>query len=164
MAFGRMPLGGASGGGRSTGAGGQRPLSDINVTPLVDVMLVLLVIFIITAPLMASSIRLDLPKSDAGRPNDAPKFVSLVVDAEGKVYLDDRPVDADALASGLARAAAASPDTEVQLRADERVPYGRVVELMGVVNKAGLSRIGFVTEAKAQAQAPKEAQAPAGKP
>ena len=147
MAFGRTSLGSTTTGGRSTGAGGQRPLSDINVTPLVDVMLVLLVIFIITAPLMASSIKLDLPRTDAGQPNETPKFVSLVVDAAGKVFLNDRPVTTDELAAGLAKAAADSRDTEVQLRADQTVPYGKVVELMGIANKAGLSRIGFVTEA-----------------
>jgi biopolymer transport protein TolR len=148
MAFGRTSLGSAATGGRSTGAGGQRPLSDINVTPLVDVMLVLLVIFIITAPLMASSIKLDLPRTDAGQPNDTPKFVSLVVDADGKVYLNEKPVSLEELAAGLGKAAADSADTEVQLRADQTVPYGKVVELMGIANKAGLSRIGFVTEAE----------------
>jgi biopolymer transport protein TolR len=148
MAFGRTSLGSTAtgGGGRSMGAGGQRPLSDINVTPLVDVMLVLLVIFIITAPLMASSIRLDLPRTDAGKPTDTPKFVSLAVDASGKVFLNDRPVTTDELASGLAKAAADSRETEVQLRADQTVPYGKVVELMGIANKAGLNRIGFITE------------------
>jgi len=110
-------------------------------------MLVLLVIFIITAPLMASSIKLDLPRTDAGKPNETPKFVSLVVDASGQVFLNDQPVSNDGLAAGLARAAADSRDTEVQLRADRTVPYGKVVELMGIANKAGLSRIGFVTEA-----------------
>ncbi|SCK61630.1 biopolymer transport protein TolR [Variovorax sp. HW608] len=148
MAFGRTSLGSTPTGGRSIGAGGQRPLSDINVTPLVDVMLVLLVIFIITAPLMASSIKLDLPRTDAGKPNETPKFVSLVVDASGKVFLNEQPVSNDALAAGLARAAADSRDTEVQLRADQTVPYGKVVELMGIANKAGLSRIGFVTEGR----------------
>jgi biopolymer transport protein TolR len=102
MAFGRTSLGSsAAGGGRATGAGGQRPLSDINVTPLVDVMLVLLVIFIITAPLMASSIKLDLPQTDAGQPNDTPKFVSLSVDASGKVFLNDKPVTDEELAVQL---------------------------------------------------------------
>ncbi|MDM0074947.1 biopolymer transporter ExbD [Variovorax sp. J2P1-59] len=147
MAFGRTSLGSTATGGRSTGAGGQRPLSDINVTPLVDVMLVLLVIFIITAPLMASSIKLNLPRTDAGRSGDTPKFVSLVVDAAGKVYLNDKPVTQEELAAGLANAATASRDTEVQLRADQTVPYGKVVELMGIANKVGLTRIGFVTEA-----------------
>jgi biopolymer transport protein TolR len=149
MAFGRTSLGSTGTGGRAIGAGGQRPLSDINVTPLVDVMLVLLVIFIITAPLMASSIKLELPRTDAGQPTDAPKFVSLAVDATGKVFLNDQAVTADELAAGLQKAAAASRDTEVQLRADQTVPYGKVVELMGIANKAGLSRIGFVTQAPA---------------
>ena len=148
MAFGRISLGSsAASGGRALGGGGQHPLSDINVTPLVDVMLVLLVIFIITAPLMASSIRLDLPKTDAGQPVEAPKFVSIVLDAKGAIFLNDAPVDQQSLAEGLARAAADSRDTEVQLRADASVPYGQVVQVMGIANKAGLSRIGFVTEA-----------------
>jgi len=111
------------------------------------VMLVLLVIFIITAPLMASSIKLDLPQTDAGQPNDTPKFVSLSVDASGKVFLNDQPVTDEELATRLEKAAADSKDTEVQLRADQTVPYGRVVALMGIANKAGLSRVGFVTEA-----------------
>ena len=125
-------------------------MSEINVTPLVDVMLVLLVIFIITAPLMASSIKLDLPRTDAGQPTDTPKFVSLAVDAAGKVFLNDQAVTPEELAARLAKAAADNRDTEVQLRADQTVPYGKVVELMGIANKAGLSRIGFVTQAPAK--------------
>jgi biopolymer transport protein TolR len=147
MAFGRTSLGSTATGGRAIGAGGQRPLSDINVTPLVDVMLVLLVIFIITAPLMASSIKLELPRSAAGQPGDTPKFVSLSLNAAGGIFLNDQPVTAEELAARLRKAAADSPETEIQLRADQAVPYGRVVELMGIANQAGLSRIGFVTEA-----------------
>ena len=136
--------------GRLERARAPSPMSDINMTPLIDVMLVLLVIFIITAPLLASSIRLDLPQTDAGRPNDEPRFVSLVVDAKGIVYLDDVPVDDAQLAARLTQAAVANRDTEVQLRADQTVPYGKVVQLMGIANKAGLSRIGFVTEPPAR--------------
>jgi biopolymer transport protein TolR len=147
MAFGRTSLGSTASGGRATGAGGQRPMSDINVTPLVDVMLVLLVIFIITAPLMASSIKLDLPRTEAGQPTDTPKFVSLAVNAEAKVFLNDKEVTMEELSAGLQKAAADSRDTEVQLRADQTIPYGKIVELMGIANKAGLTRIGFVTEA-----------------
>lgn len=147
MSFGRTSLGSGASGSRATGGGGQRPMSDINVTPLVDVMLVLLVIFIITAPLMASSIRLDLPRTDAGKTGDVPKSVSVAVDAQGQLFVNDQPVTEDELATRLAGAAAASRDTEVQLRADQTVPYGRIVALMGIANKAGLSRIGFVTEA-----------------
>lgn len=122
-------------------------MSDINVTPLVDVMLVLVVIFIVTAPLMASAIRLDLPRTDAGKSAEIPKFVSLAIDAGGKLFVDGQPLPEADLPARLAAVAAASRDTEIQLRADQTVPYGKVVELMGIANKAGLSRIGFVTEA-----------------
>ena len=133
-------------------------MSEINVTPMVDVMLVLLVIFILTAPLLASSIKLDLPKTDAAKPVDAPKFVTLVVDKTGQVFLNDKPVSADQLKTSLAQTAGQNPDTEVQLRADEAVPYGKVVEVMGVAQKAGLSRIGFVADTPA---APATTSAPA---
>lgn len=122
-------------------------MSEINVTPLVDVMLVLLVIFIITAPLLASTIKLDLPKTDAAKPADTPKFVTVVVDKTGQVFLNDKPVALEALRTSLLQNAAQNPDTEVQLRADETVPYGKVVEVMGVAQKAGLNRIGFVADA-----------------
>ncbi len=133
--------------GRLERTPGPQPMSEINVTPLVDVMLVLVVIFIITAPLLASSIRLDLPRSDAVKPNDAPRFVTLVLDRAGQAFLDDQPVTGGQLAERLARAAKADPGTEVQLRADQAVPYGRVVEVVGAAQKAGLHRIGFVAEA-----------------
>ena len=123
-----------------------QPMSDINVTPLVDVMLVLVVIFIITAPLLASTIRLDLPKTDAAKVMEVPRFVTLVVDKSGQAFLNDKPVPLEELAQKLTQTARQNPDTEVQLRADEAVPYGRVVEVMGVAQKAGLSRIGFVAE------------------
>jgi biopolymer transport protein TolR len=122
------------------------PMSEINVTPMVDVMLVLVVIFIITAPLLASSIRLDLPRAEGTQQSETPRFVTVVLDPAGQVFLDDRPVDAAQLAEQLAAAAKRNPETEIQLRADQAVPYGRVVEVMGLANKAGLSRIGFVAE------------------
>ena len=121
-------------------------MSEINVTPLVDVMMVLLVIFIITAPLLASSIKLDLPKTDAAKSSDAPKFVTVVVDKSAQVFLNDKPIELPALAESLQASAKANPETEVQLRADTAVPYGRVVEVMGAAQKAGLNRIGFVAE------------------
>ena len=119
-------------------------MSEINMTPLIDVMLVLLVIFIITAPLLASSIKLDLPKTDAAQLGQAPKFVTLAVDAGGQAYLNDVPLAPDALALRLRETASRDPETEVQLRADAAVPYGRIVEVMGAAQKAGLNRIGFV--------------------
>ncbi len=123
-----------------------QPMSEINVTPLVDVMMVLLVIFIITAPLLASSIKLDLPKTDAAKSSDAPKFVTVVVDKSTQVFLNEKPIDLPALAESLQASAKANPETEVQLRADAAVPYGKVVEVMGVAQKAGLNRIGFIAD------------------
>ncbi len=138
--------------GRLERTPGAQPFSEINVTPLVDVMLVLVVIFIITAPLLASSIRLDLPRSDAAQPGKVPQFVTLVVDKSGQAFLNDQPVSADQLAQSLQQSAARNPDTEVQLRADQAVPYGRIVEVMGIAQKAGLNRIGFVADAPSAAR------------
>ncbi|HMC17048.1 MAG TPA: biopolymer transporter ExbD [Albitalea sp.] len=135
MAFGRLE--------RTTG---PQPMSDINMTPLIDVMLVLLVIFMITAPLMTSSLKLDLPKSDAAQPADTPQFISVAIDPAGQLYVGDQPVDAPTFAARIVEAARRNPQTEVQLRADKTVPYGRVAELIGTVQKAGLNRIGFVAE------------------
>jgi len=135
MAFGRLE--------RTPGA---QPMSDINMTPLIDVMLVLLVIFMITAPLMTSSLKLDLPKTDAAQPSDTPQFISVALDREGRYFFGDEALAADAFAERVTAAAKRNAQTEVQLRADRGVPYGRVAELIGIVQKAGLTRIGFVTE------------------
>ena len=140
MAFGRLE--------RTPGA---LPMSDINMTPLIDVMLVLLVIFMITAPLMTSSLKLDLPKTVGAQPADTPLFIAVALDKEGRTFFGDEALDAATFAARVADAAKRNPQTEVQLRADRSVPYGRVAELIGIVQKAGLSRIGFVTEPAAAA-------------
>ena len=132
--------------GRLERTSGPQTISDINMTPLVDVMLVLVVIFILTAPLLASSIRLDLPRADGAVPGASPQSITLVVDKAGQVFLNDQPLTQGALVQALAETAASQPDTEVQLRADATVPYGRVVEIMGAAHAAGLQRIGFVAE------------------
>jgi biopolymer transport protein TolR len=136
MAFGRLD--------RGTGA---QPMSDINMTPLIDVMLVLVVILIITAPLLASSIKLDLPKTGAAKPGDAPQSITVVMDASGQTYLKGQAVDLDVLKSQLLATSQANPQTEVLLRADKSVPYGRIVEVMGAAQQAGMSRLGFVADA-----------------
>ena len=122
------------------------PMADINMTPLIDVMLVLLVIFMITAPLMTSSLKLDLPESQAAQPSTTPQFLVVAIDAEGRLFLGDTPVEQDALETRLTQAAQTNAKTEVQLRADRTVPYGRVAELIGMVQHAGLSRIAFVAQ------------------
>jgi biopolymer transport protein ExbD/biopolymer transport protein TolR len=121
-------------------------MSDINMTPLIDVMLVLLVIFIITAPLMSASLRLDLPRTTGAQASSAVQFVTVAVDAKGQLYWGDEPVAEDALLTRVRDAARGNPATEVQLRADKQVPYGRIAELIGLVQDGGLSRIGFMTE------------------
>ncbi len=122
------------------------PMSDINMTPLIDVMLVLLVIFMIAAPLMTSSLKLDLPQAEGAQPNDAPQFISVGLDPQGQLFWGDEALDEPAFKQRVRDAARRNPKTEVQLRADKGVPYGRVAELIGVVQQAGLNRIGFVTE------------------
>jgi len=141
--------------GRFERTPGHAPMSDINVTPLVDVMMVLLVIFIITAPLMVSALKLDLPQAEGGQASVAPpRFVKLGINAQGQIFLDEQAVSLDALAQALnAKASeAAARGTgelpEIQLHADTAVPYGRVVEVMGLAQQAGMTRIGFVTERK----------------
>ena len=131
-----------------------QPISDINMTPLIDVMLVLVVIFILTAPLLASSIRLDLPRTEGATPAATPQSVTVVLNKAGQVFVDEQPLAAAALAEKLRAIAATQPDTEVQLRADTAVPYGRVVEVMGQAHQAGLRRIGFVAEPAAQSAQP----------
>jgi biopolymer transport protein TolR len=140
--------------GRLERRAGAAPMSEINMTPLIDVMLVLLVIFIIAAPLMASSLKLDLPKTAGSAPSDAPQSIALAIDAEGRFFVGDTATDRAAIVKQVQDAARRNPGTEVQLRADARVPYGRVAELIGLVQEAGLSRIGFVTELEAAAPAP----------
>ena len=127
---------------------GDRPMSDINVTPLVDVMLVLLVIFIIAAPLMAGRLALELPRAELpAAPTASDAFVSIALDAQGRLHWNDEPLAEDALRERLRAAAQRDPATELQLRADATVPYGRVAQLIGMAQTAGLSRIGFVADA-----------------
>ena len=134
MAFGRLERSPA-----------PQPMADINVTPLVDVMLVLVVIFIVTAPLLASAIRLDLPTAQGARPGAGGGALMLVIDAQGRVHHRDAPL-ADAELERWMAGAAARPDAELQLRADAAVPYGRVLQVIGLAQAAGLSRIGFVAD------------------
>lgn len=135
--------------GRLERTAAPAPMSEINMTPLIDVMLVLLVIFMITAPLMASSLRLDLPEAAGAHPGDAPAFLAVAIDAQGRLFLSEEPIEAQALEARLSEAAKARPETEIQLRADRTVPYGRVAELIGRIQTAGLHRIAFVAQAPA---------------
>lgn len=132
--------------GRLERANPGAPLSEINMTPLIDVMLVLLVIFMITAPLMVSAVKVDLPRAAGTQAAAVPQSMAVSLDTQGQIYLDDQPVTQAAFSAALAQAAKRSPMTEVQLRADATVPYGRVLEVMGLAHQAGLNRMGFVAQ------------------
>ncbi len=132
-------------------------MSEINVTPLVDVMLVLLVIFIITAPLVGGALRLDLPATEATSTPSPSHSLSLSLDPQGLVFIDDKPVALEALPAVLAMQASTDAAVEVQLRADQSVPYGRVAEVMGLLQKAGLTKVALAVQApapKIQASSP----------
>jgi biopolymer transport protein TolR len=143
--------------GRLERAAGHQPMSDINVTPLVDVMLVLLVIFIITAPLMTSRVELELPKTapTVASPSEPEAFVAIALDAQGQIYWDEQLVDMNSLRQRLEQTARTQPNTELQLRADTTVPYGQVVQLIGLAQGAGLARIGFVADPATGAPLPR---------
>ncbi len=127
----------------------SQPMSDINVTPLVDVMLVLLVIFLITAPLMGNALRLDLPAAQAPLLPEVSNSLSLSLDRQGAVFINDKPVAPEALPAVLAMQASQDASIEVQLRADQSVPYGRVAEIMGLLQKAGLTKVALAVQVPA---------------
>ena len=133
-------------GGFERHSGPSQPMSEINVTPLVDVMLVLLVIFIITAPLLSYAIKLDLPNDPAPSAEAVLSTIKLSIDAEGKVYVDTEAVTDDQLRVRFSAAAKASPAPEVHVRADKATRYERVAFVLSAAQQAGLTKVGFVTE------------------
>ncbi len=127
--------------------GNSQPMAEINVIPLVDIMLVLLVVFIITAPLFHQAVSIDLPKVDATRMDEEPKAIQVALDAQGKLLMDGDAVELSELAARLAVVAQASiTEPEIHLRADRATRYERVTEVMALAQTAGISRIAFVTD------------------
>lgn len=123
-------------------------MSEINMTPLVDVMLVLLIIFIITIPVINHAVKIDLPRA-SNTPNDSkPQSINVSIDAQGKVYWNQTEVDEATLANNIALAAQQEPQPELHLRADREVRYERVAEVMAAAQHGGLGKIGFITEPK----------------
>lgn len=121
-------------------------ISQINVTPLVDVMLVLLVIFMVTAPILQQGVNVDLPEVTAGPLEGNEEQLVVSVTQDGKVLLNDSPLKPEELGQKLAALVQVRPDRAVYLRADKNVPYGRVVEVMAAVRNAGIRKLGMVTE------------------
>ncbi|WP_448662200.1 protein TolR [Sphingomonas sp. CJ20] len=136
------------------GRGRRAPMAEINVTPLVDVMLVLLIIFMVTAPLMTAGVPVDLPESRAKALDQEQKPVQIAIDNAGQVFIDDAPVADDALAAALqplsVRLGADGKPPQIFLRADKGLGYGKVMRVMGELNRAGLNRVSLLTEASAQ--------------
>ena len=125
----------------------SEPLAEINTTPMVDVMLVLLVIFIVTAPLLTPAIRLDLPRAEASAQAQEPVTVQLSLDAQGRVYWDGVGLDSDAaLEERMAEAASQRPVPGLQVRADREVRYERLAVVLASAQNAGLNRLAFITE------------------
>lgn len=136
----------------------RRPMSDINVVPYIDVMLVLLIIFMITAPLIQQGVEIDLPQASANpMPPDQHEPVVVSVDKQGEFYLDigdepDKPIDAQLLVNRVAAVRQLKPDVPVLVRGDRDVGYGRVVDAMVLLQKAGIEKVGLITEQAEQVQ------------
>ncbi|MBK8288048.1 MAG: biopolymer transporter ExbD [Cellvibrionales bacterium] len=124
--------------------GSPQPMSEINVTPLVDVMLVLLIIFMVCAPLMTQSINVNLPKAVGASTQEKPETVSLAIDSQGKLSWNGESVADAGLTQCLTELAAKQPQPELHLIADKDVRYERVAQVMALVRAAGVSKMGFV--------------------
>ena len=133
---------------RSRGRSRRAPMAEINVTPLVDVMLVLLIIFMVTAPLLVAGVPIDLPESRAGALDQQAEPVQVAIDRDGTITIDDVAVAEAALPGKLAEIAAQPKPEEgrrIYLRADRTLDYGRVMRVMGELNRAGLNRVALVS-------------------
>ena len=123
-----------------------RPMSEINVTPMVDVMLVLLIIFMIAAPLLTVGVPVDLPKTSAASINDQDEPLVISIDKEGKLYLQDTPIELESLVPRLEAITTNKPDTRVFVRGDQAIAYGRIMEVMGTVSAAGFTKVALIAE------------------
>ncbi|RPI41087.1 MAG: biopolymer transporter ExbD [Betaproteobacteria bacterium] len=121
-------------------------MAEINTTPLVDVMLVLLVIFMVTAPLFTHAVRIDLPQAHSQPRVEKPDTVAVSIDADGRVRWNEEAIDTAELGARLARAAAGTPQPEVHLRAHRDTRYQRIAEVMSAAQRAGIRKLGFVTD------------------
>ncbi len=123
------------------------PMAEINTTPLVDVMLVLLVVFIVTAPLLTHAVPINLPRENAAQHQDKPEAINLALDSRGKLFWNDQAQDLAGLEARLSAAARGNPKIEVHVRADKNARYEEVAGVMAAAQRSGVERLGFVTEA-----------------
>jgi biopolymer transport protein ExbD len=137
------------GSGNGIGSGSHTaPMSEINTTPLVDVMLVLLVIFIITAPLLTHAVKIDLPQASSQPLPEKPEVISVSIDAAGKMFWNDAPMVAGELKVKLQEVAGKKPQPELNIRADRETRYQVLAEVMADAQNAGVTKLGFVSEPK----------------
>lgn len=136
----------SGGGGRRGRRAGHRPVADINVTPLVDVMLVLLIVFMVTAPLLTVAVPIDLPKAQAQSVKQDKEPLVISIDAKGGVYLQESQSELDALVAKLQAITGSNPEARIFVRGDKGVPYGRIMEVMGTINAAGYTKVALVAE------------------
>ncbi|HUL10685.1 MAG TPA: biopolymer transporter ExbD [Methylococcaceae bacterium] len=128
-----------------TDSSDREAMSEINVTPLVDVMLVLLVVFIVTAPLLTQAVRVDLPKTEKTEPAPDKHLATIAIDAQGQITLNEQPQPLEGLGVQLYGLQQADPELIVQFQADAAVPYGKVAEAMAVAHRAGITKLAFIT-------------------
>jgi len=146
-----MGLASTRGGGRRGRGSRRQPMSEINVTPFVDVMLVLLIIFMVTAPLLTAGVPIDLPDSRAAQLPSDRQQVTISIDEAGYVYIDDAAVELGGLPQALESIPRSGEGPDITLRADRALDYGRVMAVMGELNRAGLNRISLITNSAAPA-------------
>ena len=138
-----------AGGVISRGGRGRRryrPLSELNVTPMVDVMLVLLIVFMVTAPLLTVGVPVDLPKSQAPAINENKEPLVISVNSEGDIFVQEMKLDADSLVPKLQAITNNNPDAVIYVRGDKAINYGRIMEVMGLIASAGFTKVSLVAE------------------
>ena len=153
-----VPSGG-KGGRRRRGVPRYRAMADINMTPFIDVMLVLLIIFMVAAPLLSSGVPVDLPATKAGELNIDKKPIAISIDDHGDLYLMDQKIAESDLIAGVQAQASAGVDERVYVRASKEVPYGRVADIMSDLTAAGFKKVALVTSQQSNQQGTSQGQA-----
>lgn len=147
---------------RGHGRRRAKPMSEINVTPFVDVMLVLLIVFMVTAPLLTAGVNVDLPKATSSPLQGQDEPLSVSVDREGRVYLQDTEITLDDLGPRLLAILETKPETRIFVRGDQVIDYGRVMEVVGSIHDAGIAKVALVTRLSDESTAPLTVEDPDG--